>query len=179
MSEENQRAGRLPTPQEAKQAGRLPTPRTEQAGWQPTPQRAGKLPAPQEAGHRDAARAANREGLIEVAPGVYSGAVADVDRTVLARFAPGDRAGRYVLRALQCRYAVLDRALLATLGLPGRYNLIHRLAAQGYVRLIAISQRTYMLDLDSYVAHLQAVQDAADQGEDFWTEGKRARLNAE
>lgn len=133
---------------------------------------------------REARREATKPtGAVEVAPGIYAVDPEHIGRTVLARFTPSGRPGQYVLRAVGGHYAALDRELLELLGLPGRYNLLHRLGEQGYIRLLPISERTWMLDVDSYIAHLNAVRSAVDEGRDFWTsprkhafEGRRADL---
>ena len=123
---------------------------------------------------REARREATKPtGAVEVAPGIYAVDPEHIGRTVLARFTPSGRPGQYVLRAVGGHYAALDRELLELLGLPGRYNLLHRLGEQGYIRLLPISERTWMLDVDSYIQHLNAVRTAVDEGKDFWTSSRK------
>lgn len=113
-------------------------------------------------------KAQAHDGLVEVAPGVFAVPPQQVGHTVLARFHATSRPGCYALRPLTHNLAVLDHKLLDLLGMSGKGKVIHRLAEQGYIKLVAVSPRVHQLDLDSWMQHLQRVQEVEASGKEFW-----------
>lgn len=113
---------------------------------------------------------------VEVAPGIYSLGPEEIGHTVLAKYVPTNQTGRYALRAVGDRWALVTAKLCDLLGLPGNSRLLYRLAEQGYIEVIPAGEKLRMLNLDSWAAHIEAVRRATASGIDFWTESKKQRL---
>jgi hypothetical protein len=66
-------------------------------------------------------------------------------------------------------FARVDNRVLSELGIANQWHTLCRLARAGFIELIAIAPRCYLLNLDSYYNH---VRRCAEGGEGFWSEGK-------
>jgi hypothetical protein len=115
---------------------------------------------------------------VEVAPGIYALGPEEIGHTVLAKYVPTNQTGRYALRAVGDRWALVTSKLCDLLGLPGNSRLLYRLAEQGYIEVIPAGEKLRMLNLDSWAAHIEAVRRATSAGMDFWTESKKRRLGS-
>lgn len=70
------------------------------------------------------------------------------------------------------RYVKLSARLGEMLGFPGQLHTIRRLARAGFIRMPQPSPSVYLLDLDSWFAHMAATEDDPE----FWApEGKNLR----
>lgn len=103
--------------------------------------------------------------LVEVAPGRYAcrdGATPEYVMAEVFRRADGSLGLRL---GVDCgRFVKLTATVGELLGFAGQLHTIRRLGVAGFVRIVQPSPSVYLLDLDSWYAHIERTADDPD----FW-----------
>ena len=115
-------------------------------------------------------RAATKPAMIRIAPHLYAPdpAADRVPEFTISRFVEREP-GKYVLVPVLENFVRITADVLKQLGLGRQFHTLQRLARSGFVEMIPIAPRCYLLNLDSYYNH---VRRCAEDLDGFWTTGK-------
>lgn len=108
--------------------------------------------------------------MIQIAPGVYAKRTdaPEVQEVTLARYVP-DGTGYYRLIPFQERFCRLDQKVLDLIGMSRQRMTMIRLARAGFIEMIMVAPRTYLLNLDSWFNHVRRCAEMPD----IWEPGSK------
>lgn len=118
---------------------------------------------------------------IEVAPGktIVDLPPQEVKRVAVATLLPtGDPSTYKAVAKVHDVNMRLTAELLKTLGIGSRTDTMRRLIKAGFVDGCRVAPTCYLVNIESYFAHVAAVKKAAEEGREFWDEENLSRYRA-
>lgn len=117
-------------------------------------------------------------GSVEVAPGKTVAplpAGVPPPRVALVDWLPQGGGTYKPVARVHERFLKVSKANVKLLGMGVSVNTLHRLMRAGFVRGVQPSPGLWLMDLDSWYAHLRKVEEEPE----FWEDGKRLMLYRE
>jgi len=118
---------------------------------------------------------------LEIVPGRKTPpiGVRQVSHYVIAEIiATGEPGACRVEARLHNKMVPVTSKMAKALGLGASTDTLRRLIKAGFIKGCRFAPRVYLLDLDSYHAHLALLQRHNDEGTEFWTPERLARYRS-
>ncbi len=105
--------------------------------------------------------------MIQVAPNLYApDPVADgVPEISLGKFVPEKVGGIYRFIPVMENFVRINRDILALIGMKNQFMTMYRLQKAGFIEMVLVAPRTYLLNLSSWYNHVRRCA----EDDEFWT----------